>query len=91
MTIGEFRAWLDGFKEGINEAPTPDQWAKVLEKFGQVYEPLPQLPFGQPNSIGPYWSPSIPRFGEITCRNDQGFTSGGTRVYVNGQDVGPSD
>ncbi|HRH13447.1 MAG TPA: hypothetical protein PK225_03755 [Azonexus sp.] len=79
MTIGEFRAWLDGFKEGINEAPTPDQWAKVLEKFGQVYEPLPQLPFGRPNIIGPYWSPSIPpnvpgwpsvTCGSITAPND---------------------
>ena len=39
MTINEFRAWLDGFKEAIGAAPTPEQWAKVLEKT-ETLDPL---------------------------------------------------
>lgn len=86
MTINEFRAWLDGFKEAIGEAPTPDQWAKVLEKVATVNEPH-VFPNVQPNIIGPWVSPSwpyTPRFGEITCQN-------GTQAVVNGRPVGPSD
>ena len=99
MTISEFCAWLDGFKEAIGEAPTPEQWAKVVEKLATVSEPpnwgLPSSTPHVPNANGPYWSPSIPtyapRFGEITCRNLDQPNAPGTRVYVNGQDVGPSD
>lgn len=44
MTISEFRAWLDGFSEGVRDAPTPEQWARILEKLADVREPLPALP-----------------------------------------------
>lgn len=37
MTLGEFKAWLDGYAEGFgNGAPTPEQWAKVREKLDGV-------------------------------------------------------
>lgn len=66
MTISEFRAWLDGFKEAIGEAPTPEQWAKVLQKVSEVREPLPVLPNTQPNILGPYWSPTTVWCGPVT-------------------------
>ncbi len=44
MTLAEFKAWLDGFKEAIGEAPTPEQWQRVTEKVATVYEPSPVLP-----------------------------------------------
>jgi hypothetical protein len=88
MTLAEFKAWMDGFNEAVGDAPTPEQWQRITEKLATVHEPLPvlpQLPFGPPsyptlpNIIGPYWSPTIPthvpRFGEITCRNDMAFTA----------------
>lgn len=70
MTISEFRAWLDGFKEAIGDAPTPEQWAKVLEKVATVYEPLRVGP-NLPNIVGPYWSltipPNVPTWPSVTC------------------------
>lgn len=76
MTINEFRAWLDGFKEAIGEAPTPEQWAKVLQKLDEVREPLNILP-----QISPYLSPpSIPTYpnlpyGPVWCGPGRANTS----------------
>lgn len=36
MTLNEFKAWLDGFSEAMGEAPTPEQWAKIKHKLGEV-------------------------------------------------------
>ena len=51
MTIGEFRAWLEGYSASIGDAPTPEQWAAIKAKlkmvgtlsFGTLYGPN-QLP-----------------------------------------------
>lgn len=32
MTNLEFKAWFEGFCEGVSEAPTREQWHKVAEK-----------------------------------------------------------
>ena len=58
MTHAEFKAWLEGFAAGIAGAPTPEQWAKVIEKAAQVYEPIPVYPALSPWVLTP--SPSIP-------------------------------
>jgi len=44
MTLAEFKAWLDGFKEAVGDAPTPEQWQRIVGKLATVYEPLPVLP-----------------------------------------------
>ena len=90
MTINEFRAWLDGFKEAVVDAPTPEQWAKVLEKLETVQAFPPVLPTPQPSIADPFRSPSIPSSppnwgrGEIPCRND-------SATYTNGQNFGPTN
>lgn len=43
MTLNEFRAWLDGFSAAMGDAPTPQQWATVLEKLATV-EAFPNIP-----------------------------------------------
>lgn len=78
MTLGEFKAWLDGYLSG-KDGLTAEQVAVVQEKLGATFGDLPNItPFqpvapAPPNFIGPYWSPSIPstapRFpwGEVIC------------------------
>lgn len=53
MTLAEFKAWLDGFVEGWGggNAPTAEQWAKVLTKLGEVREPVDLRPFLRPNEV----------------------------------------
>jgi hypothetical protein len=33
MTVDEFKAWLSGFSEAIDGAPTAAQWAKIQDKI----------------------------------------------------------
>lgn len=48
MTLSEFKAWLDGMSDGIADAPTPEQWAKVKEKLADVREALVPMPVLSP-------------------------------------------
>ncbi|MCW2309705.1 hypothetical protein [Rhodobium gokarnense] len=66
MTFLEFKAWFDGFCEGIEGAPNTEQWKRICEKFGEVHEPLPG-PCPQPYRFVPGdMSPFGPPY-EITC------------------------
>jgi len=38
MTFNEYKSWLDGFSEGINGAPTKEQWEKIKSKLNEVVE-----------------------------------------------------
>ena len=55
MTINEFKAWLEGFEEGMKGAPTKAQWTKVKERLGQVCDAVPAVP----HYVDPYpvWWP----------------------------------
>lgn len=36
MTLSEFKAWFEGFSEGIDAAPTADQFAKIKAKVAKI-------------------------------------------------------
>lgn len=36
MTLSEFKAWFEGFTEGIEAAPTADQFAKIKAKVAKI-------------------------------------------------------
>ncbi len=68
MTLGEFKAWLDGFSAAINGAPTAEQWATIREKLGEVQAfplpavtaPSPYVPSVYPNPFTPSTLPAMP-------------------------------
>ena len=39
MTLGEFTAWLDGFEESFDDAPSAKQWKAIRKKFKTVPSP----------------------------------------------------
>jgi hypothetical protein len=41
MTFEEFKAWMDGFSEGVKGSPTKDQWEKIQDKLKEVVAPNP--------------------------------------------------
>ena len=53
MDAKEFKAWFEGFCEGVGDTPTAEQWAKLKQKVGTLAVPLdnlnllPQYPQGQ--------------------------------------------
>ena len=63
MTLAEFKAWLEGFKEAMGDAPTPEQWQKVLAKMETVREASLLPPTG--NAYPTVFTQ--PRFGEVTA------------------------
>jgi hypothetical protein len=36
MTPIEFKAWFDGFSEGIDKQPTQKQWARIKERVAEI-------------------------------------------------------
>lgn len=39
MTVGEFRAWLDGFEAAMGgKPPNADQWKAIKDKLAKVSE-----------------------------------------------------
>lgn len=36
MTINEFKAWLEGFSEGVQGAPTISQWNKIKARIDSL-------------------------------------------------------
>ena len=36
MTVGEFKAWLEGFEEAMGSSPNIKQWKKIKERFACV-------------------------------------------------------
>lgn len=63
MTLDEYKAWLDGFSEGVNGAPTETQWKKIRDKLNQVYSlkySSEKWPFGNlPNNQDRFITPTI--------------------------------
>jgi hypothetical protein len=63
MTLPEFKAWLDGFSEGMGDAPTPEQWAKIKGKLAEVQMvtlPHQIAPMPSPYIRGPSLLPIAP-------------------------------
>ena len=36
MTPVEFKAWFEGFSEGIQKLPTQKQWARIQSRVGEI-------------------------------------------------------
>ena len=51
MTEKEFKAWFEGFCEGIEGIPNEKQWEKIKEKIAQLtpeYIQVPSQPYTTP-------------------------------------------
>lgn len=87
MTPDQFKAWFEGFCEGISDAPTPEQWAKIKAKIGELRAAVPAP------SRPPEWNRQWGQNGPPTLNPVVGTPfSHETRVIgADGRDLGPSD
>lgn len=96
MTLSEFKAWFDGFSEGVGEAPTPEQWAKIKAKIATLSAGA-VLGIRDADQFKRTWAESPPRYGQITSGADAGefarnhATTHRVRDLVTGADLGPAD
>lgn len=59
MISSEFKAWFEGFTEGIEGAPTKKQFERIKEKVAKI----DGAPITQPVYVRDYWYPHIRYFG----------------------------
>jgi hypothetical protein len=52
MTLSEFKAWFEGFSEGIDKAPTEKQFAKIKAKVADI----DGAPVSYPVFVHRYWN-----------------------------------
>jgi len=80
MDLKEFKAWFEGFCEGVKEAPSREQWEKVKEKVkelgaGDVNAPPVPYPVAVPLPYG--WSYEI----GVTGKEEVWKSVAGVRQY----------
>lgn len=66
MTLNEFKAWFEGYTEGLEGAPTKAQFDRIKEKVKEIHG---EVPTSYPVFIDRYWHRRW---------NDYWTTTGGT-------------
>lgn len=80
MTLSEFKAWFEGFSEGIDKAPTEKQFAKIKAKVALI----DGTPVTYPIFVDRYWPHPwhpTPYWGDFIVGNAGDFAAG-TRVSL---------
>ena len=54
MTLNEFKAWLEGFEEAIDGAPTEAQWKKLKDKLATLEPDRPA--YAPPSTTWTAWN-----------------------------------
>ena len=105
MTLSEFKAWFDGFSEGVGDAPTPEQWAKIKAKIADLRD-KPAVTYREADQFRRAWLEASPQIGpglpadawapgRVVPQNlALGATAKTTRRVrdaVSGADLGPAD
>jgi hypothetical protein len=62
MNTSEFKAWFEGFTEGVDRAPTAKQWARIKARVEEIKDtPTPAAVFYRD-----YWPYRGPYYGTIS-------------------------
>lgn len=57
MTPQEFKAWFEGFSEGITDKPTIKQWQRICKRVKEVDGTPISYPVYVDRWVKPYWRP----------------------------------
>lgn len=60
MNTNEFKAWFDGFNEGVSVAPSEEQWNRIKK----IVRGLDGAPVTERRFYDHYWAPYRPYFGD---------------------------
>jgi hypothetical protein len=73
MTKSEFRAWFDGFCEGMDGAPNEKQWERIKARVAEIDDKVVSYPVYIDRYVEPYrryWPNNVPYWGSplvATC------------------------
>lgn len=63
MTLSEFKAWFEGFTEGMGAAPDEDQWKRIKARVAEINGAATRYPVFIDRYVEPYrryWPSSVP-------------------------------
>ncbi len=62
MTLSEFKAWFEGFTEGMAGAPDEDQWKRIKARVAEIDGTVTTYPIFVDRYVEPYrrYWPSVP-------------------------------
>jgi hypothetical protein len=77
MTLSEFKAWFEGFTEGMDQAPTAKQWKRIQARVKEISGTPTSYPvfIDRYREYRPYWSgvvasPALPLYPyQVTCNS----------------------
>lgn len=78
MTLNEFKAWFEGFSEGIETVPTVKQFAKIKAKVAEINEmPVTRQYFLHnyptwPHQNAPWWQNPVVSYSAGAAPMDHG-------------------
>ena len=73
MTLAEFKAWFEGFSEGIDTVPTEAQFAKIKDKVSKIDGTVTTYPV----FVDRYWPSRLWLDGHIVGYPNQPYGWGG--------------
>ena len=89
MTLSEFKAWFEGFTDGMDGPPGERQWAKIKERVSEITgNPVTHL-YYHDHYWRPYWSGVMPfGYGSTSSNRIQGALSVATSAYSASNNLG---
>jgi hypothetical protein len=62
MTLAEFKAWFEGFTEGMAAAPDEDQWKRIKARVAEINGAATPYPIFVDRYVEPYrrYWPNVP-------------------------------
>lgn len=80
MTLSEFKAWFEGYTEGMDGPPSAKQWDRIQERVGQIS--------GAPSYPYPVYIDRFPQYPQRPYWTAGAAVGGGAGMLYNGSGGG---
>ena len=92
MQVNEFKAWLEGFGEGMEGPPSEVQWKKINKKIDELDDEVTYRYYRDWYWTHPWSLPVGGDFQTLTTSTPEiTWTSGTTNTYIHTKGLGGSD
>lgn len=84
MTLAEFKAWFEGFTEGIKVVPDTSQWQRIKKRITEIDNSPTSFPVYIERYVTPYktWWNDHNSWLQTTASSSGGFNSIGAMNYA---------
>jgi hypothetical protein len=87
MHLSEFKAWFEGFTDGIDGIPSPRQWNKIKERVAEITNDYTPATVFVDRYARPYWHHYQPYWNTMLCAQSGNAP---TETFANNAAASPS-